>query len=361
MNESKQHKNFNWAWSELGETIFLHYTYLAEQRQYVYALSQMWTTTKVVAIPETPIRLIRTPGQWEAMWDDHGALVAMTFNPQSKLIDIRVSAASDAQCLAVAAQLLKQYPVLKSTDDTVPWHFWTESKTGPKRITRKIETVSWKGVSRNYSAPLQERLAGIMGWAKPPGSANGRLILWHGDPGTGKSHALRALATEWKEWCRFSYITDPPALLAGGAEYIFTVLDLDRFHDDDDPDKQKWQCLVFEDAGELIVPDAKERVGVGLSRLLNLADGVLGQGSNFFILISTNEDFAKLHPAVARPGRCIANMQFTRLTAAESQAWGKAHKLSVEPKEHTLAELYAMIAPQILTPREDKPPGFRKR
>ena len=40
----------------------------------------------------------------------------------------------------------------------------------------------------------------------------GRLILWHGMPGTGKTHALRALAWEWRRWCDFHYVTDPEEL-----------------------------------------------------------------------------------------------------------------------------------------------------
>ena len=31
--------------------------------------------------------------------------------------------------------------------------------------------------------------------------ARGRLIVWRGPPGTGKTWALRALAGAWREWC----------------------------------------------------------------------------------------------------------------------------------------------------------------
>ena len=30
---------------------------------------------------------------------------------------------------------------------------------------------------------------------------NGALLLWHGEPGTGKTHALRALVRSWRDWC----------------------------------------------------------------------------------------------------------------------------------------------------------------
>jgi hypothetical protein len=36
--------------------------------------------------------------------------------------------------------------------------------------------------------------------------------------------------------------------------------------------------------------DGKEQIGQGLSRLLNLSEGILGQGTNILILATTNED-----------------------------------------------------------------------
>ena len=46
----------------------------------------------------------------------------------------------------------------------------------------------------------------------------------------------------------------------------------------------------------------RQSTGQALSRLLNLTDGLLGQGRNVLVAITTNEDLARLHPAVTRPG-----------------------------------------------------------
>ena len=43
-------------------------------------------------------------------------------------------------------------------------------------------------------------------------------------------------------------------------------------------DERAWRLLVLEDAGELMAASARAEVGQGLSRLLNLTDGLLGQG-----------------------------------------------------------------------------------
>ena len=42
--------------------------------------------------------------------------------------------------------------------------------------------------------------------------------------------------------------------------------------------------------------------GQGLSRLLNVSDGLLGEGLRAVVLVTTNEPLRRLHPAVVRPG-----------------------------------------------------------
>ena len=52
----------------------------------------------------------------------------------------------------------------------------------------------------------------------------GKLILWHGEAGTGKTFALRALAWEWRDWCEFNYIVDPDSFFGEHADYLMSVL-----------------------------------------------------------------------------------------------------------------------------------------
>lgn len=39
-------------------------------------------------------------------------------------------------------------------------------------------------------------------------------------------------------------------------------------------------------------------------------DGLIGQGFNLLVLVTTNEPVGKLHPAVVRQGRCLAEIEF---------------------------------------------------
>ncbi|MGH9222255.1 MAG: hypothetical protein ACRD2W_00275 [Acidimicrobiales bacterium] len=58
----------------------------------------------------------------------------------------------------------------------------------------------------------------------------------------------------------------------------------------------------------------------------------------------------ELHPAIVRPGRCIAQIEIGRLTPAESRAWvaasaGRERRgspVSIEQGGATLAELHAL-------------------
>jgi hypothetical protein len=62
------------------------------------------------------------------------------------------------------------------------------------------------------------------------------------------------------------------------------------------------------------------------------------------VLVTTNEEIRKLHPAVARPGRCAANVEFGALSASEARDWLERHGLEGRPAAaRTLASLYAEL------------------
>ena len=91
--------------------------------------------------------------------------------------------------------------------------------------------------------------------------------------------------------------------------------------EEDAAGKGRWRLLLLEDCDELIRGEAKHTAGQALSRLLNLTDGLLGQGRNVLVGVTTNEDLERLHPAVVRPGRCLARIEVGALTRAEAVGW----------------------------------------
>jgi hypothetical protein len=251
-----------------------------------------------------------------------GVLLLLDFGYGS--VTVEAAAAERATVDAALERLRGALAEPEPEEHDVPFSFWSSGARGRGKVRRRnLEAAAWADLRANYTAPTAARLDALMRVREPE---RGRLILWHGVPGTGKTHALRALGRAWREWCSVHCVLDPEALLSPDPGYLLDVLAWEE---------DGWRLIILEDAGELARLDGGR--GSGMPQLLNLTDGLMGQGARALVLITTNEPAAAINPALRRPGRCLAEVGFAPLSAAEASRWLDAELT----RPHTISELFA--------------------
>ena len=263
------------------------------------------------ALPEGAriLRHHRRPPRADVLATIDGCLVLL--RTWRAAADIWVSGTDDAALDRIVATV--RTAVQKPTDaSTLRVTFWHRAHHVDSR-TRDLELPSWADVRHLYPTSTRTAMDALVTHRSDP--ASGRLIVWHGPPGTGKTTAVRALLDAWREWASPHVVSDPEALLNDPRYLNKLLLDSDE---DDDENGRPWRLVVVEDAEELLRRDARARVGPALGRLLNTADGLLGQGSKAIMLLTTNEQVRDMHPALLRPGRCLARMEFPAFAPAEA-------------------------------------------
>lgn len=215
---------------------------------------------------------------------------------------------------------------------------WHRTTHGIDDYEKRLKALPWAQAKGNYPLASCDKLSFLTELS--PAQISGKIILLNGEPGTGKSHFIQSLATEWKKWCRASVIWSPAAFLADET-YVFSLVE--RLKGRREKTKEDaWNLLVMEDAGELVGTDGS--LTPGFSTLLNVSDGLLGSGLKFLFVITTNEPISKIHKAVRRPGRLLSHIEIGRFPVSESNTWLEGHGSNARVNEpRTLAELYGIL------------------
>jgi hypothetical protein len=241
------------------------------------------------------------------------------------------------------------------TDDLDKIVVWRRrTATGAAFHTNQlVELPEWGSIARNYPEPVRRELERVMR-LNPP-LDNGRLLLWHGLPGTGKTTAALALLHAWQDWCDGHLVTDPERLFEDSS-YLLDLLMTESGSapmatlDGPELPERRWKLIIAEDTEEFLRSDARARAGAALSRALNVTDGVLARGSRVMVLFTTNEERGRLHPAITRPGRCLSVIEFGAFSPVEAGRWLGGNRQA--SGSMTLAELYeARSAPDQEVPR----------
>lgn len=154
------------------------------------------------------------------------------------------------------------------------------------------------------------------------------IILFHGDPGTGKTSYIKYLT---------HLITDkeilfiPPAMAESLSEPSIIPFLMDH----------KNSILIVEDAERVIADREGNGSSVGVSNILNLTDGILGDCLNIQVIATFNMKKEKIDQALLRKGRLIAEHKFSVLKTDETnrllEHLGKEKRVD---KGMTLADIY---------------------
>ena len=152
------------------------------------------------------------------------------------------------------------------------------------------------------------------------------LFLFHGIPGTGKSTYIRYLAHKISKKVIFISLGMGASL---DSPYFMDLLLENRN-----------SVLVIEDAEPLLV-SRDEEGSSSLPGLLNLTDGLLGEGLNIQIICTFNTEISRIDKALLRKGRLKIAYEFKALSKEKTEYLLSEMGHTCQPiKPMTLSEIF---------------------
>lgn len=277
------------------------------------------------------MRLVASRGDTQRDFTDY-LLVAETKDWYLRLYvdDDDISGHVVSQSPEMSSDLLEKLDLdrymVELEDVETSMKFWMMGSHGMEQHNRSLVFPEFVDIVGAYPDKVGAALTAL---SETELSESGNIILFWGPPGTGKTTAIRALARKWRDDATFNVIIEPD-LVFGAYSNIYQMKERSG---------TKKSIFVIEDSDELIRADGKARTGQALSKLLNMTDGLIGQGMDFNVIITTNEPISKLHPALVRAGRCLADIHFPPLSKDEAEK--RFPDKAFSSTEVTLADAYA--------------------
>lgn len=163
------------------------------------------------------------------------------------------------------------------------------------------------------------------------------LIIFHGEPGTGKTYYIRMLLKDLAN-SKKNVLYVPSNFIDSFLDPSFITFLSDWILEQNNP-----TIILLEDAESLVESRDSGVRSLGISNLLNITDGILNDilGTQIILTFNTNLDY--IDSALLRPERLLARKEFTNLSIEESELLINHLKLEHEAtKEMSLADIYSL-------------------
>lgn len=173
------------------------------------------------------------------------------------------------------------------------------------------------------------------------------IILLHGDPGTGKTSYLKYLTNLIKDK---DVLFIPPSMAEMLSEPSIIPFLMEH----------KNSILIIEDAERVISDRENSGSSAGVSNILNLTDGILGDCLNIQVIATFNMKREKIDRALLRKGRLIAEHKFDKLSIEDTNKLLKSlGKDYISHIEMTLSDIYN-IDTEIYKVNQENKIGFNR-
>lgn len=277
-----------------------------------------------------------------------------------RIVKFRVGAETRRACNKIILGILGKLPKVKINEDSskMDLHFWYTTKHGLSCTTKSIDCPNIDVAKRNYGEVVFRNIEALSKLESP--WENGKIILWHGPPGTGKTNAIKILSSIWKEKFKnisTEFLIQPEEFIGNTQNLVKLFLERDEFLGNEEGE-EPLRLVIIEDRADLF--SANCRNNPAFSVLLNLADGLIGHGSKVIFMITANEKVDdSFDEAVTRSGRCLDITHFGRLSIEESESWLADQEIDQKvTAPMTLAELYALKNNRVLKSHKPEDFGF---
>jgi hypothetical protein len=187
-------------------------------------------------------------------------------------------------------------------------HYYYSPLGGLNNNTIILRPHAYGEIRDNYDSSVMEKTDEVIKDIKND-SLFGKLVLLHGEPGTGKTTLLTSMMRELNQTgYSFVVITNPSQFFTDQAYYYSVISQNDK------------SIFILEDVEELFDSEAKKMRVEEVSNFLNMTDGILGEGRKDVFFCTFNYDLKKMDQAMTRGGRSMANINFPKLTDNEALA-----------------------------------------